>query len=135
MQNIHFTVAYWCVLLAVLLPYACAALVKFSKVPAGQLVYDNVNPRAWLALQTQWRARANNAQANGFEALPFFIGAVIIAHQMGAEQGRLDLMAFFFIVLRVLYCMAYVSGMSGIRSVLWALAFMVNVGIFFLGYH
>ena len=34
--------------------------------------------------QTQWRARANAAQTNSFEGLPFFMGARIIAHQLGA---------------------------------------------------
>jgi uncharacterized MAPEG superfamily protein len=56
--------------------------------------YDNHDPRAWMARQKDWRARANAAQANSFEALPFFIGAVIIAHQLGAAQARLDILAF-----------------------------------------
>jgi uncharacterized MAPEG superfamily protein len=79
----RFTVAYWCVLLAALLPYACAYLAKsggFGK-PRSQGGYDNQDPRAWLARQTDWRARANAAQANTFEALPFFFAAVLIAHQ------------------------------------------------------
>lgn len=96
MTPVHFTLAYWCVLVAALLPIVCAGIAKwgtFSKPPhAGG--YDNGNPRAWLARQTDWRARANAAQANSFEALPFFIGAVVIAHQLGAYQTRLDLLAF-----------------------------------------
>ena len=34
--------------------------------------YDNHNPRAWLAQVTGFRARANAAQTNSFEAFPFF---------------------------------------------------------------
>ena len=83
---------------------------------AGEGGYDNADPRAWLARQTDWRARANAAQANSFEALPFFIGAVIIAHQLGAHQARLDILAFMFVVLRLLYIMMYVSGMANLRS-------------------
>jgi len=52
---------------------------------------------------TDRNARANSAQANSFEALPFFIGAVIIAHQLGAPQTRLDILAVLFVTLRIIY--------------------------------
>jgi len=132
----RFTVAYWCVLIAALLPIICAALAKsgmFGK-PRREGGYDNENPRVWLARQKDWRARANAAQANSFEALPFFMAAVIIAHQLGAHQGRLDILAFLFVVLRILYVMMYVAGMANIRSIVWSLAFALNVAILFIGY-
>lgn len=133
----RFTLAYWCVLIAALLPIACAILAKSGMLgkPRKEGGYDNDNPRAWLARQTDWRARANAAQQNSFEALPFFIGAVIVAHLMGAHQLRLDMLAFLFVFLRLIYIMAYVSGMSTARSVLWTLGLLTNIGIFFLGYH
>ena len=130
MHVARFTVAYWCVLIAALLPLACALLAKRG----GFRGSDNHDPRAWLARQTGWRARANAAQANSFEALPFFIGAVIIAHQLGAYQARLDLLAFMFVFLRLLYIMMYVAGLSTVRSMVWTLAFLVNIGILFIGY-
>lgn len=136
MQFAHFTLAYWCVLVAALLPIACAGIAKagmFGK-SRRQGGYDNENPRAWLARQTDWRARANAAQANSFEALPFFIGAVIIAHQLGAHQARLDILAFLFVVLRIMYVMMYVSGMAKVRSMVWTLAFAINIAILFVGY-
>lgn len=132
----RFTVAYWCVLIAALLPIVCAAIAKsgmFGK-PRREGGFDNDNPRAWLARQSDWRGRANAAQANSFEALPFFIGAVIIAHQLGAHQGRLDVLAFIYIVLRMLFIMMYVAGLSTVRSLVWTLAFTVNIGILFVGY-
>ena len=105
MQPIHFTVAYWCVLLAALLPIVCAGIAKYGTMRTSPREggYDNNNPRAWLALQTDWRARANAAQANTFEALPFFFAAVVIAHQLQASQMRLDILAVAFIALRGLY--------------------------------
>ncbi len=136
MPNAHFTIAYWCVLIAALLPIVCAGVAKsgmFGK-PRREGGYDNHDPRNWLARQTDWRARANAAQANSFEALPFFIGAVIIAHQLGAHQGRLDILAFVFVVLRMVYIMMYVSGMATVRSVVWSLALAVNIAILFAGY-
>lgn len=136
MQVNHFTLAYGCILLAAVLPMACSILAKWGmfKVPRREGGYDNNHPRAWLAKQTDWRARANAAQANTFEALPFFMAAVIVAHQLGAHQGRLDLLAFMFVVLRILYIMVYVGNMATIRSAVWGLAFAVNVFIFLLGY-
>ena len=135
MTTTHFTVAYWCVLIAAVLPICCAGIAKWGsfRLPRHQGGYDNHNPRAWLAAQADWRARANAAQANSFEALPFFIGAVIIAHQLGAYQARLDVLAFLYIVLRLLYIMMYVGGMATVRSAVWATAFAVNVAILFLG--
>jgi uncharacterized MAPEG superfamily protein len=136
MNFARFTVAYWCVLLAALLPIACAGLAKwrgFGK-PRSQGGYDNHDPRAWLARQGGWQARANAAQANSFEALPFFIGAVIIAHQLGAPQTSLDILAVLFITLRIIYALMYVADLPRTRSAIWALAFAVNIGILFLGY-
>lgn len=136
MQFARFTVAYWCVLAAALLPLACAWIAKapgFGKrrKDGG---YDNNDPRSWLARQTDWQARANAAQANSFEALPFFIGAVIIAHQLGAPQGRLDILALLFVTLRVIYIAMYVAGLPTTRSAIWALALLANIGILFSGY-
>ena len=83
------TFAYWCVLIAAVLPYLSAYLAKAGAYGPR----DNAAPREWASRQSGWRSRANAAQANGFEGLPFFIGAVVIAHQLGAAQGRIDLLA------------------------------------------
>lgn len=131
-----FTLAYWCVLIAALLPIACAGLAKWRSLgkPRREGGYDNNEPRAWLARQEGWQARANAAQANSFEALPFFIGAVIIAHQLGATQARLDILALLFVTLRVIYIAMYVAGLATARSAIWGIAFFVNIAILFAGY-
>lgn len=136
MHVARFTVAYWCVFIAVLLPLACSLLAKRGNLGPSRKNggFDNHDPRAWLARQTDWRARANAAQANSFEALPFFIGAVIIAHQLGAGQTLLDVLAFLFIMLRIFYILMYVGDMPTARSAVWAGAFLVNVGILFSGF-
>ena len=132
----HFTLAYWCVLVAALLPVLCAGLAKAGGVgkSPGAGGFDNHNPRAWLQQQTGWHARANAAQANTFEALPFFMAAVVIAHQLGAAQGRLDLLAMAFIALRLLYIALYVADRAKLRSLAWAAALLVNIAILFSGY-
>ena len=136
MNFARFTVAYWCVLIAALLPLVCAALAKWQGVgkPRREGGFDNHDPRAWLARQSDWQGRANSAQANSFEALPFFIGAVIIAHQLGAPQARLDILALLFVTLRVIYIAMYIAGLPTIRSSIWALALAVNIGILFSGW-
>ena len=118
------------------MPLACAWLAKSSGLGKSrkQGGFDNRDPRGWLARQTDWQARANAAQANSFEALPFFIGAVIIAHQLAAPQTLLDILALVFITLRVIYIAMYVAGLPTVRSATWALALLVNIAILFAGY-
>ena len=136
LQVARFTVAYWCVLVAALLPIVCAWIAKSGTLgkPPAQGGYDNSDPRSWLARQGDWRARANAAQANSFEALPFFIGAVIIAHQLAAPQALLDVLAAAFIALRVAYIALYVADRAVARSVVWGLALLINMAIFFIGF-
>ncbi|MCY1556530.1 hypothetical protein D9M68_932890 [compost metagenome] len=57
---------------------------------------------------------------------------MIIAHQMGAPQVRLDLLAFVFVVLRLIYIMMYVADLALARSMTWALALLVNIAILFV---
>ena len=132
----RFTIAYWCILLAAILPIVCAGIAKSGMLskPKRAGGFDNNNPRAWLARQTDWRARANAAQSNTFEALPFFFAAVIIAHQLQARQAVLDILAILFIVLRIAYVMMYIADMAKTRTSVWTVALFVNVVILFLGY-
>lgn len=125
------TLAHWAVVIAALLPILCAGIAKWGAFgrPRREGGYDNHQPREWLARQTSWRARANAAQANSFEALPFFIGAVLIAHQIGVEQYRLDGLALVFVVLRLIYIGLYVADRPGARSLVWVLALGVNLAI------
>lgn len=136
MTYARFTIAYWCVFVAAFLPMVCAVIAKYGmmRTPPKEGGYDNSNPRAWLARQTDWRARANAAQANTFEALPFFFAAVIIAHLLQANQTLLDILAFLFVVLRMGYIMMYVANLASARSGIWALALLANIAILFSGY-
>ena len=132
----HFSIAYWCVLVAAVLPVVCAGIAKSGMftISPKKGGYDNHNPRAWLARQTDWRARANAAQANTFEALPFFFAAVIIAHQLQARQVVIDILAFMFIVLRIGYILMYVADMAKTRSAVWVAALVTNIWILFAGF-
>ncbi|MEP6970413.1 MAG: MAPEG family protein [Betaproteobacteria bacterium] len=128
-----FSLTQWSILVAALLPIVCAGIAKYGMFgkSASAGGYDNRDPRAWLARQSAWRARANAAQANSFEALPFFIGAVVLALQLGADPARIGLLALAFVLLRVVYIALYVTGVASLRSLVWAIALGVNIAILF----
>ncbi|WP_397392601.1 MAPEG family protein [Polynucleobacter sp.] len=120
------TIAYWCVLFMGLFPYVAAGIAK-----KGFEGYDNGMPRQWLAKQTGFRARANAAQANLFESLPFFFAAVIIASIANAPQGRVDLLAIGFVTARIAYLICYVADWPTTRSAVWLAGIACVVSIFF----
>ncbi|MEY4652677.1 MAG: hypothetical protein RI884_1258 [Pseudomonadota bacterium] len=131
----HFTVSYACLLVAALLPIVCVALAKqpgFGR-PRREGGYDNVNPRAWQARQEGRSAWAYAAQANSFEALPLFVGAVLVAHQMGATQTLVDALSVVFVTLRIIYIGAYLTGRASLRSVVWVAALGANIALLFSG--
>lgn len=120
------TIAFACILFMGLFPYVAAGIAK-----KGFEGYDNGQPRAWLAKQTGFRARANAAQANLFESLPLFFAAVIIASLMHAPQARLDLLALGFVISRIVYLICYVGDWPTIRSIVWSCGITCVVAIFF----
>ncbi|MBN9403667.1 MAG: MAPEG family protein, partial [Burkholderiales bacterium] len=74
-------------------------------------------------------ARANAAQANLFEGLPFFYAAVLYALHAGAQPGRLAGLMGAWVALRMLYVLAYVLGRGTVRSIIWGAALAVNLAI------
>jgi uncharacterized MAPEG superfamily protein len=120
------TIAYWCVLFMGLFPYVAAGIAK-----KGFEGYDNGMPRQWLAQQTGFRARANAAQANLFESLPFFFAAVIIASLANAPQNKVDALAVGFVVARIAYLICYVANWPTTRSIVWLAGIACVVAIFF----
>jgi uncharacterized MAPEG superfamily protein len=119
------TVAFWCVLVAGLLPYAATLT---AKIGAGG--FDNRNPRDWLSQQDGFRRRADAAQHNSFEAFPLFAAAVIVAHLAGAPQPRVDLLAAIFVLARLSYTAFYVADLSTLRSLAWFAGIGSVVAIF-----
>jgi uncharacterized MAPEG superfamily protein len=120
------TIAYWCVLFMGVFPYVATGIAK-----KGFEDYDNGMPRQWLAKQTGFRARANAAQANLFESLPFFFAAVIIASIANTPQNRVDLLAIGFVVARIAYLICYVANWPSTRSVVWLAGLACVIAIFF----
>lgn len=118
-------VAYWCVLVAGLLPYAATVIAKSKKG------FDNANPREWLARQEGFRARAHAAQLNSFEAFPFFAAAVVISQLRGAPADTVNMLALIFVAARVAYIALYVANLATLRSVAWLAGLACVVALFF----
>ena len=126
-------IAFWCVLVAGILPIACTAVAKYGRFeerPNGR--FDNNNPRAWLATQSGVRKRANDAQANSWEAFPFFAAGVIIAYLQDVDIGRIDMLALVFIVARLVYIWLYISDRASLRSLVWAIGWLASIGLYVL---
>ena len=118
---------FYSILIAGLLPYAATLIAKSRKD------FDNANPRAWLAKQEGFRARAHAAQLNSFEALPFFAAAVIVAHLRGAPPDTINLLCAIFIAARVLYLVLYLANLAPLRSLAWLAALICTISMFFVG--
>lgn len=116
----------WLLLIAALLPLVGAGLAK-----AGGKGFDNNQPRQWLAEQEGWRARANAAQANLFESLPFFFGAVLFALYNQAEPERLATLMIAWLAARLAYIWFYVANRGSLRSLVWLVALALNIAILF----
>ena len=120
------TTAFWCVLIAGLMPYVATSIAKSKRG------FDNADPRSWLAGQEGYRARANAAQLNGFEAFPLFAAAVLIAQFLHAPQQRIDLLALAFIAARVAYLVCYVANQPTLRSLMWLCGLGCVMGLFWI---
>jgi uncharacterized MAPEG superfamily protein len=128
------TLAIFCIFLAAIMPIVCAGIAKAGsfKTHPRDGGFDNRNPRDWLAKQEGYRKWANAAQANCWEALPFFAAAVIVNHMLGGAGVLANALAVAFIVLRSAFVYLYVTGKQGVRSIAWTAALAVNIAIFFL---
>lgn len=122
------TVAYGCVIIAILMPVLFTGLAKFT---GGFRPKDNHNPRAYLDKLSGWRQRSNWAQQNTFESIPGFMAAVVIAHQMGGNQDNIDMLAISYIVIRVIYGALYIADIALLRSVAWGAGVACIIGLFF----
>ncbi|MCP4002214.1 MAG: hypothetical protein GY727_14990 [Gammaproteobacteria bacterium] len=122
------TFAYWCVLLAALLPIIWVGIAK-----TGADGYDNHKPRIFLANLKDWPQRANWAQINAYEAFPPFAAGVIIAHIVSADQLIIDMLAGIFLVARILHGVFYIQDKATLRSAVWSLGFMCIIGLFLAG--
>ncbi len=123
------TVAYICVFISIFIPLVLAGYAKF-----GSKGYNNRNPREFMETLEGRHKRAHYAQMNSYEAFPPFAAGVLIAHNTGALQAQVDLLAVAFVVFRVLYGICYVYDWANWRSLVWFLAFACVIGLFVISF-
>lgn len=67
-------------------------------------------------------ARLLRAQANLFETLPLFIGAVLAATAAGRLGWKTEIGAHLYVWGRLLYLPLYAAGVPVVRTIVWAVA-------------
>ncbi|MNO73085.1 MAPEG family protein [compost metagenome] len=122
------TVALWCILIAIFLPYVCTGIAKAS---GGFRLSDNHDPRDFLESLNGLARRAHAAQLNSFEVTPAFAAAVIVAHLAGnAELVTLNVLSVLFITSRLLYIIFYLADWATLRSLVWFVGMGLIVSFF-----
>jgi uncharacterized MAPEG superfamily protein len=119
-------VAYWCILVAALLPIA---LVAFAKAAAGG---DNCHPREDLESLPAAKRRAYAAHQNAYENFPFFAVAVISSAALGAPIDTLNALAMLYIAVRVAHGVLYINDNARLRSMAYLIGLLINIAIFVL---
>lgn len=123
-MEITVPLAIWCILAAAILPILSAFPAKLNKD------FDNANPRDPDYWREGFRARAQAAQANGFEAFPLFAISVIVGIGQGGSDYWINQLAVLFVMVRVIYVFCYWTDRSNPRSLAWTAGFLTCVAIF-----
>ncbi|PWN96168.1 hypothetical protein FA09DRAFT_340366 [Tilletiopsis washingtonensis] len=102
--------------------------------------FDNVSPRGYLASitrkekrtpQEELYIRAEAAQQNGFENLPFFAAAILAGNVARLPVDFLNLSAVVYVGSRILYNVLYINTTSASASNLRSVVFLTGVGTCF----
>lgn len=125
------TTPFWCLLIAILLPYVLAGLATYHKGKQFGAV-DNHHPRAQAAQLTGAGARAYAAQQNAWEALPVFGFSVIVAHLAGADAAASATTAVIFVAARIVHGVAYVTDLAPLRSLAFGVGIVCCIRLFWL---
>ena len=121
--------AIWAMVVASLLPLAMALT---AKAVGGFNLADNTHPRDFLYSTTGAAARANAAQQNSYETLPVFLAAVLVAMLFFVPQSIINTLAWLYVLIRVGYCVAYITNLAMFRSILWVLSIACCLMLFYL---
>jgi uncharacterized MAPEG superfamily protein len=116
------TLAFWCVLVAALLPYVPATLAARG--------LDPKLPRKGAANLEGISARAYAAHLNAFEAFPPFAAAVIISHLVEGASATVNWLAALFILARLAHMGFYLSDRQPLRSAAFTVGLLIVIVIF-----
>lgn len=117
---------------ACMLPFVFAIL---SRITGGfDISKDNHNPRAFLTKTTGLSARLNATQANSFEGLPIFLASIVIAMYCFVPQHVINTLAWLYVVLRIIYGVAYALDLALFRSIIWGLSLACCLQLFYFSF-
>ena len=119
----------WAMVVASLLPLAMALT---AKTIGGFNLADNAHPRDFLQGTTGAAARANAAQQNSYETLPIFLAAVLVAMLFFVPQLIINTIAWLYVLIRIGFCVAYITNLATFRSILWTLSMACSLMLFYL---
>src|SRR6202007_1873343 len=122
------TVAEFCI-------FGVVAIYLLTIVPVkwfSSRQYDNSKPRDPAFYEDALRSRALGAHQNGIETFPFFAAAVLLAEFRASPQNLIDELAVLFLIVRIAYVLTYLGNRPRLRSILWNIGFIINLGIFFM---
>lgn len=121
--------AIYAMIAASVLPLFTAGLAKAQ----GRFkLKDNQSPRTFQQNLTGVAARINAAQMNSYETLPVFLAAVLTAQYMVVSQPLVNYFAWAYVFLRILYIAAYAMNLATFRSIIWTLAFVCPLYLFYM---
>lgn len=118
-------IAYWCILVAALLPLGLVAYAKSSS-------RDNDSPRDSADRLTGAKRRAYAAHQNAYENFPFFAVAVVSALTFGEPSNLLNGLALAYVVVRIAHAALYIRDVASARSIAYLAGLLINIAIFAL---
>ncbi len=77
-----------------------------------------------------WGKRADRTYMNAVEVFAPFAALVIVAHLLGKTTGRIDFYVQCFFWLRVAHAVVYLAAIPYVRTLIFTLGFLTEVGIF-----
>ena len=124
------TADLWTVFAAIVFPFVPYLVASYEKNRRG--IYDPANPRDSNALLSGWALRAKGCEQNCWEALAAYLGVTFIAYQAGANPVWLSWLGGAWVLFRLAYILAYVSGAGLPRIALWSAGLLLTLGRFML---
>lgn len=117
-MTIELTVLAWTLVLALAQIFLASALrTKETGLSFNMSARDTDPPPPG-----RLTARVQRAQANLFETLPLFIGAVLIAHAANIHTSQTALGCWLYLGARIVYLPLYAFGVPVLRTLIWGVS-------------
>ncbi|HEY9845206.1 MAG TPA: MAPEG family protein [Candidatus Caenarcaniphilales bacterium] len=120
-QNLLYGIAA-----AAALIYLPHCVVAYGRLQQG---YDMHAPRAMFDKLPAYAQRATWAYQNSFEVFVLFVAAALMVYASGNTSGLTTSFVVAFLVLRLAYCVFYITDVPLLRSLMWAGSMVCVAGL------